>query len=69
MSGRPDDLRLAIASLRKAHPGLAAAVVKLDNSVSGDGNQVIALQDPTGSPASARTICRARGLDAGLVPG
>ena len=47
-----DDLRLAIASLRKAHPGLAAAVVKLDNSASGDGNQVIALQDPTGSPAS-----------------
>ena len=51
-----DDLRLAIASLRKAHPGLAAAVVKLDNSVSGDGNQVIALQDPAGSPASARAV-------------
>jgi hypothetical protein len=51
-----DDLRLAIASLRKGHPGLAAAVVKLDNSVSGDGNQVLALRDPTGSPASARTI-------------
>jgi hypothetical protein len=51
-----DDLRLAIASLRQAHPGLAAAVVKLDNSVSGDGNQVIALQDPTGSPASARAV-------------
>ncbi len=51
-----DDLRLAIASLRKAQPGLAAAVVKLDNSVSGDGNQVIALQDPAGSPASARAV-------------
>ena len=51
-----DDLRLAIARLRRAHPGLAAAVVKLDNSVSGDGNQVIALRDPTGSPASARTV-------------
>jgi hypothetical protein len=51
-----DDLRLAIARLRRAHPGLAAAVVKLDNSVSGDGNQVIALQDPTGSPASPRTV-------------
>ncbi len=51
-----EDLRRAIASLRKAHPGLAAAVVKLDNSVSGDGNQVIALRDPTGSPASARTV-------------
>ena len=50
------DLRLAIARLRKAHPDLAAAVVKLDNSVSGDGNQVIALQDPTGSPASPRTV-------------
>ena len=51
-----DDLRLAIASLRKAHPGLAAAVVKLDNSTSGDGNQVIALQDPAGLPASPRTV-------------
>lgn len=51
-----DDLRLAIASLRTAHPGLAAAVVKLDNSTSGDGNQVIALQDPAGSPASPRTV-------------
>ena len=51
-----EDLRRAIAGLRKAHPGLAAAVVKLDNSVSGDGNQVIALRDPTGSPASARTV-------------
>jgi hypothetical protein len=51
-----DDLRLAIASLRAAHPGLAAAVVKLDNSASGDGNQVIALRDPAGSPASPRTV-------------
>lgn len=51
-----EDVRLAIARLRKSHPGLAAAVVKLDNSVSGDGNQVIALQDPTGAPASARTV-------------
>ena len=51
-----EDLRLAIASLRKACPGLAAAVVKLDNSVSGDGNQVIALRDPTGSPASPRAV-------------
>jgi PGM1 C-terminal domain len=51
-----DDLRLAIARLRRAHPGLAAAVVKLDNSASGDGNQVIALRDPAGSPASARTV-------------
>jgi hypothetical protein len=51
-----DDLRLAIARLRTACPGLAAVVVKLDNSVSGDGNQVISLQDPTGSPASARTV-------------
>ena len=47
-----DDLQLAIARLRNAYPGLAAAVVKLDNSASGDGNQVIALRDPTGSPAS-----------------
>jgi hypothetical protein len=51
-----DDLRLAIARLRTAHPGLAAVVVKLDNSVSGDGNRVISLQDPAGSPASARTV-------------
>jgi PGM1 C-terminal domain len=51
-----EDLRLAIACLRQAHPGLAAAVVKLDNSVSGDGNQVIALQDSTGSPASPRMV-------------
>jgi PGM1 C-terminal domain len=51
-----EDLRRAIASLRNAHPGLAAAVVKLDNSASGDGNQVIALRDPTGSPASARAV-------------
>ena len=51
-----EDLRFAIASLRKARPGLAAAVVKLDNSVSGDGNQVIALRDPAGSPASARAV-------------
>ena len=51
-----DDLQLAIVSLRTAHPGLAAAVVKLDNSASGDGNRVIALQDPTGSPASLRMV-------------
>ena len=34
----------------------ASAVVKLDNSASGDGNQVIALQDRAGSPASPRTV-------------
>ena len=50
------DVGLAIASLRTAHPGLAAAVVKLDNSASGDGNQVIALRDPAGSLASPRTV-------------
>jgi hypothetical protein len=51
-----DDLRLAIARLRKAQPGLAAAVVKLDNSASGDGNQVIALRDPAGSPVSPQAV-------------
>jgi PGM1 C-terminal domain len=51
-----EDLRHALASLRSAHPGLAAAVVKLDNSASGDGNQMIALRDPAGSPASARAV-------------
>jgi hypothetical protein len=51
-----EEVRRAIAGLRQACPGLVAAVVKLDNSVSGDGNQVIALRDWTGSPASARTV-------------
>jgi PGM1 C-terminal domain len=48
----PAGVAAAVADLRAEDPSLAAVVVKLDNSVAGDGNQVIALREPDGSPSS-----------------
>ena len=45
--GSLDEAARAIGTLRQRHPGLAAVIVKLDDSASGDGNAVI---DLTGLP-------------------
>lgn len=50
------DAEAAIARLRAQHPEVPAAVLKLDNSVAGDGNVVVALRDPDGSPRSAAAV-------------
>jgi hypothetical protein len=52
----PSGVELAVAELRTDNPSLSAVVVKLDNSVAGDGNQVIALRDLDGSPSSADAV-------------
>jgi hypothetical protein len=46
----------AIRRLRRNDPELPAVVLKLDNSVSGVGNQVVSLQDVTGGACSMRTV-------------
>lgn len=47
----------ALTGLQRARPGATAALVKLDNSSSGDGNVMVALRDRAGA-AIARTGLR-----------
>jgi PGM1 C-terminal domain len=51
-----DDVESSISRLRDADPMLRSVVVKLDNSVAGDGNMVVPLRAPDGSPSSAGTV-------------
>lgn len=51
-----EDVQAAIDHLREEHPALESVVVKLDNSVAGDGNLVIPLCDPDGSRSPAATV-------------
>jgi hypothetical protein len=48
-----EDVVSALAAVRAAVPGLAAVVVKHDDSGAGDGNVVIDLREPAGDPAGA----------------
>lgn len=50
------EVERAIARLCEAHPALGSVVVKLDNSVAGDGNFVIPLRNPDGSPCTAARV-------------
>lgn len=53
-----DDVVRAIAGLRHRDPDLAAAIVKLDDSTSGDGNAVVSLSDlpPPGDPGEEAAL-------------
>ena len=52
------DLARALVALRRARPGLGAAVVKLDDAVYGEGNRTIALRDlpSSGTPEEEAAI-------------
>jgi hypothetical protein len=52
------ELTKALIALRRARPGLEAAVVKLDDAVYGEGNRVIALRDlpSSGTPEEEAAI-------------
>jgi len=56
----PEAVVAAIGRLRAANPGLSGVVVKLDDSVSGDGNVVVRFEDlaPDDEPATAELVRR-----------
>lgn len=64
------ELADALLALRRARPGLEAAVVKLDDAVYGEGNLIIALRDlpPPDTPEEAAAIdVRLRSLPSSYV--
>ena len=56
----PEAVVAAVRTLRAANPGLAAVVVKLDDSVSGDGNVVLRFDGlaPDDDQATAALVAR-----------
>ncbi len=54
----PRDVARALAGLRRRHPGLRRAVVKLDQGFSGEGNAVFAFEGCPGGPGLLPWIIR-----------
>lgn len=51
----------AVADIRRTRPGLAAVVVKHDNSGAGDGNVVVPVRDSSGHPVDPADLVAALG--------
>jgi hypothetical protein len=59
------DVEAALVELRQRRPGLRKAVIKLDDSFSGEGNAIFRYPDAAAPAAAAKPAAAADGADAG----